>query len=175
MEDYVQVEKQSEYCYVITAKGLKNNKKTSASVSFICVENKKKASVSLSLLNPVTSMSVKDGSSAVDEITITADPSAKVEKTLNLALTTADSQLTTDKVKVALSSKATGYSVSDKGAFKLTSKANSKLSAKLKDGVITITAQKGVSNGTTAYLIIYANNIEDGGISVIPVNISSGQ
>lgn len=175
-----------KYCFIVMAKALKNNKKTTGKIIVQCNENGKKATFTAAAVNSVQGItldSVSDmtdntvSGAAISEFTIIKSDTDK--KTGSFAISTAKSSNdfeTTDKVKIYAMGSAAGFDQTQmaKGKVKITSKPDSnqkKLTAKLnKDKkTVTVTAAKKIPTGTSVYYLIMYNNSEGAGYKIIKI------
>lgn len=162
---------------VVNIKGeaLNNGKKTKVKVRFSSRQNGKKAFFTVILTNPVTGYNLEYGdkltkegtTEGVENVTMTA-PTSKAAVTAQVKLTElvgSDKEKTTDKTVIKAMGNASAYSFTPKKTLKITAKPSGdakKITARLKNGVITFTAKKGTPAGTKAYFILFSN-VNSGG------------
>lgn len=174
------------YCFNITAKTLKNNKKTTGKVIVTCNENGKKAVFTATAVNGVQNISFNSitgmtcttaSGAAVSEFTIERSDTDK--KTGSFVMSTGKSSSsfeTTDKVKLYAMGSADGFDQAQmkKGKVKITSKPDSgqrALKAKLEKDkkTVTVTAAKKIPAKTSVYYLIMYNNKENLGYKIIKI------
>lgn len=189
-KDYFTVTKDPDnpYCFIVTATGLKNNKKTAGKIIIKCNQNGKKAVFTATAANSVQDIKldslnglVNDTATgtAVSGLTIAKQDTAKATGTFTLITTNSSSNFaTTDKPKLYAMGSENGFDKAkmEKGKVKITSKADSnqrKLKAKLGHDkkTVTVTADKKVTTGTSVYYLIVYNTKEGKGYKVIKISV----
>lgn len=166
----------------IKGDALNNGKKTKIKVKFSSRQNGKKTYFTVILTNPVTgykfeygeNLSVPASLSGIEDITMKA-PTSKAAVTAEVKVTelaVSSKEKITDKTVIKAMGSDSGFAFTPKKTLKITQKASGdakKITAKLKNGVITFTAKKGTPAGTTAYFILFSNT--DGGSRVLKVTL----
>lgn len=170
-EEYVKVSEieGSKYGYIITPIAMnaaKPGKTVKVTVNFVCTENNKKASVSITITNPVKTVAYEAGSGLTlkeaDTFTIPYSEDSKQEATVHFNPTLTNSEYdTTDKMKVYAISGENGYSIDEKGKIKAVKPSGD--AAKMKASLskdkksIIVKVPKGLAVGTKAYFMLYYN------------------
>lgn len=176
------------YCFIVTAIGLKNNKKTAGKITVKCNENGKKTvftayavngvqGISFSSLNGITEDVGTVSGSAVVSYTVGSSDTEKKTGSFVISISKkSDGFDTTDKVKMYAMGSENGFDkeMMEKGRVKITSRPSGeqkKLKAKLdKDKkTVTVTAEKKVPSGTAVYYLIMYNNKENTGYKVVKI------
>lgn len=157
---------------IVNIKGerLNNGKKTKVKVRFSSRQNGKKAFFTVILTNPVTGYELeygekltKEGTTEGVENVIMTAPTSKAAVTAEVKVTElvgSNKEKTTDKTVIKAMGNASAYSFTPKKTLKITAKPSGdakKITARLKNGVITFTAKKGTPAGTKAYFILFSN------------------
>ncbi len=200
LADCVSVEQLDKYGFKVTAKGLYNGKQTKVKLDVTCVETKKKASFTLTIINPANNYTFASDDSAVtlssltkldlsgtgvgidasyyQPVKVTITDSTKAVKTvIAMSMTLADSSFaTTDKPKVYMMSSQDGFTVDSKGRVKITAKPtgdNAKIKAKYSKGNIEISVPKGLSASASTYALIVSNTYSDNGFIVMPIELAN--
>lgn len=166
----------SEYKFKITALGLdpaKDGKQVKATVNFICNENGKKVSIAITITNPAVGINFApaegssiqqkpNGANVAAAYYLTSDVKLKTTGIINVTPALASTKfLSTDKIKVMKIGSSDGFTV-DRTKNKITgSKASgdaNKLNAKLdKQGNIELSVPSKLTDGVTAYFLVYYN------------------
>ena len=171
-EKYIKVSPISGYegGYTVTAIGLpadKAGKAVTVKVTFICNENNKKTTLSITVVNPVMSFSVGTGgaitvgASGTDFISAYSENSP-VTASLPLQTILADNAYTTtDKVKVYKIASPEGYNVNANGKVSTVkaSGASAKIAVKIASDKknLNISIPKKTPAGTTLYFLVVYN------------------
>jgi hypothetical protein len=187
VSDYFTVTQDSDnpYCFLVTAKGLKDGKKVSGKITIQCNENGKKATFTATACNSVTGITVENLSNITAEtdsthLSIGTSATEKTIGTLTLTPSCAvSSQTTTDDVKIYAMGSEDGFDAQKmtEGSVKITktaSKEQKKVSASMGSDkkTLTVTSAKGATAGVTSYFLIVYNTVKDGdkcGYQVISV------
>ncbi len=170
-ENYVSVEPipGSEYGFQITPVALdaaKAGKTLNVKVNFVCNENNKKASISITVTNPMETIAYEAGNgltmAADDTFTVKYSGTQAQELTLNFTAQETDTGYgTTDKPKIYALSAPNSLTVNEKGKPVVTKPTGA--AAKLKASFsrdkksIVIKVPKGLGVGTKAYFALYYN------------------
>lgn len=172
------------YCFNVTAKALKNNKKTSGQIIITCNENGRKATFTATAVNSVQSINFTSVTGMTNDTALgTVASEFKIEKsdanknTGSFVISTGKSDNsfeTTDNVKLYAMGSADGFDKAqmDKGKVRITARPDSsqkKLTAKLdKDKkTVVVTAAKKIPVATSVYYLIMYNNKENTGYKVV--------
>jgi hypothetical protein len=187
VSDYFSVTQDSDdpYCFIVTAKGLKDGKKVSGKITIQCKENGKKAIFLATACNSVTGITVGNLSNLTTEtdsthLSIGTSATGKTVGTLTLAPSCAMAGTpTTDNVKIYAMGSENGFDAQkmSAGSVKITktaAKAQKKVSVNVGSDkkTLTVTAAKGATAGVTSYFLIVYNTVKDGdkcGYQVISV------
>ncbi|MBQ4233060.1 MAG: hypothetical protein II699_07245 [Lachnospiraceae bacterium] len=185
-ENYISVTPIDNDGFKVTATGLKNHKKTKAKVSIQCVQNKRKATFSVDLMNCVTGApDIKEGDDKVEvvgvneivegateigkylsyPIIVYASGNATKTVTTSVDITPSLSSATesmTDKPKVYMMAAPDGFTINNKGVVKVINKpvgtvAKIKASIKTTDGKSKITIKTPIITDVTTYVLVVYN------------------
>lgn len=171
------------YCFEISAKGLKDGKSVTGTITFTCNLNGKKAVFKATAINPVTNISTINenglNKKADNSFSIKVSNTAKTRGTFELKpVCASNTNATTDKLKIYAMGSENGYDAAKlkEGKIKITAKksrAQGKISMKAAADkkTVTVTAAKGAKPVTAYFLVVY-NTVNDGaknGYTVISV------
>ena len=187
-KDYFMVEKDlyDPYCFIVTATGLKNNKKTAGKITIKCDQNGKKAVFTATAANSVQNITFdslngleKDTAtgSAISGLTIAKSDTVKATGSFTIVTTNSSSNFTTtDRPRLYAMGSETGFDNAQmiKGKVKITTRPDSnqkKLKAKLGSDkkTVTVTADKKTPSGTEVYYLIVYNTKEGRGYKVLKI------
>lgn len=188
MADYFTVTQDTDnpYCFIVKANGLKNNKKTKGKITIQCNENGRKAVFAATAINSVQGISFSSvngmadntvSGSAVTSYVIGKSDTDKKTGNFDISISKNSSSFdTTDKVKLYAMGTADGFdkAMMEKGKVKITSKPSSsqkKLTAKIGSDkkTVTVTAAKKIPSGTTVYYLVFYNNKQGKGYSIVEI------
>lgn len=188
MADYFTVTQDADnpYCFIVKANGLKNNKKTKGKITIQCNENGRKVVFAATAINSVQGISFSSvngmadntvSGSAVTSYVIGKSDTDKKTGNFSISINKNNSSFdTTDKVKLYSMGTADGFdkAMMEKGKVKVTSKpsgSQKKLTAKIGSDkkTVTVTAAKKIPAGTTIYYLVFYNNRQGKGYSIVEI------
>ncbi len=188
MADYFTVTQDADnpYCFIVKANGLKNNKKTKGKITIQCNENGRKVVFAATAINSVQGISFTSvngmadntvSGSAVTSYVIGKSDTDKKTGNFSISINKNNSSFdTTDKVKLYAMGTADGFdkAMMEKGKVKVTSKlsgSQKKLTAKIGSDkkTVTVTAAKKIPAGTTIYYLVFYNNRQGKGYSIVEI------
>lgn len=188
MADYFTVTQDADnpYCFIVKANGLKNNKKTKGKITIQCNENGRKVVFAATAINSVQGISFSSvngmadntvSGSAVTSYVIGKSDTDKKTGNFSISINKNNSSFdTTDKVKLYAMGTADGFdkAMMEKGKVKVTSKpsgSQKKLTAKIGSDkkTVTVTAAKKIPAGTTIYYLVFYNNRQGKGYSIVEI------
>ena len=188
MADYFTVTQDTDnpYCFIVKANGLKNNKKTKGKITIQCNENGRKVVFAATAINSVQGISFSSvngmadntvSGSAVTSYVIGKSDTDKKTGNFSISINKNNSSFdTTDKVKLYSMGTADGFdkAMMEKGKVKVTSKpsgSQKKLTAKIGSDkkTVTVTAAKKIPAGTTIYYLVFYNNRQGKGYSIVEI------
>ncbi len=191
-ENYISVTPIGNNGFRVKATGLKNHKKTKAKVSIQCVQNKRKATFYVDVMNCVTGApDFKEGDSKVElvgvseivngttevgnylsyPVIVNASGNATKTVTTSVDITptlSSNSDSMTDKPKVYMMGTADGFTINNKGVVKITNKpvgtiAKIKASIKTTDGKSKVTIKTPIITDVTTYVLVVYNTYKTTG------------
>ena len=188
MADYFTVTQDTDnpYCFIVKANGLKNNKKTKGKITIQCNENGRKVVFAATAINSVQGISFSSvngmadntvSGSAVTSYVIGKSDTDKKTGNFSISINKNNSSFDiTDKVKLYAMGTADGFdkAMMEKGKVKVTSKpsgSQKKLTAKIGSDkkTVTVTAAKKIPAGTTIYYLVFYNNKQGRGYSIVEI------
>lgn len=174
-------------CFIVTATAINGTKSGKGKISFVCSQSGKKATVAVTSVNHVKSISLKSPVGMAGTV-IPTFSAFTIETDDNVATASVSIDWTgitssgaiSDSLKLYTMSSSQGFdqNAMNQGKVKITSKPSGeqkKIKVKLsKDkGMVSITVKKNVADHTKVYVLLYANSVlrenETGGYMVFSV------